>query len=132
MHRVFFLVLIGISNLTYAAESELGYQGKGGQVFGFKTVLEALEALKSDPNVEIRESDGWVIINDNTNKTLWSFAPKDHPSYPSVVRRAAVERGGQIGITTQVKCSASRVACDSLVKDFMELNRKVKSEVTSN
>jgi len=107
----------------------LGVFGKQGQVFGYNTVLEALEALKSDPDAEISESEGWVIVNDNTNKALWSFAPKKHSSYPSVVRRAVVEKDGQVGITTEVRCAAKRSICDSLVKDFMELNQKVKNEV---
>ncbi|KTF18379.1 hypothetical protein [Pseudoalteromonas sp. H105] len=131
MHRVLFLILLSFSSFSFATEtdSKLGYKGKQGQVFGYNTVLEALEALKLDPQAEISESEGWVIVNDNTNKALWSFAPKDHPSYPSVVRRAVVEKDGQVGITTQVKCAAKRKICDSLVKDFMELNQKVKSEV---
>ncbi|MCG7545802.1 molecular chaperone DnaJ [Pseudoalteromonas sp. MM17-2] len=133
MNRVLFLVLLTFSCFSFATDSDskLGYKGKNGQVFGYNTVLEALEALKSDPNAEISESEGWVIVNDNTNKALWSFAPKAHPSYPSIVRRAVVERNGQIGITTEVKCAAKKSVCDSLVKDFMELNQKIKNEINS-
>ena len=133
MNRVLCFVLIVFSCLSFATISDpkLGYKGKNGQVFGYNTVLEALEALKSDPNAKISESEGWVIVNDNTNKALWSFAPQDHPSYPSVVRRAVVERNGQIGITTEVRCAAKKSVCDSLVKDFMELNQKVKNDINS-
>jgi len=131
VYRVLILILLSFSSLSFATEpdSKLGYKGKQGQVFGYNTVLEALEALKSDPDAEISESEGWVIVNDNTNKALWSFAPKKHSSYPSVVRRAVVEKDGQVGITTEVRCAAKRSICDSLVKDFMELNQKVKNEV---
>jgi hypothetical protein len=91
--------------------------------------LEALEALKLDPHSEISESDGWVIVNDKTNNALWSFAPIEHLSYPSVVRRAVADRNGQVAIITQVRCAAKKSICDSLVKDFMDLNQKVKNEV---
>jgi hypothetical protein len=131
MYPVLFLILLSFSSLLFATDSDskLGYKGKNGQVFGYNTVLEALEALKLDPHAEISEFDGWVIVDDNTNKALWSFAPIEHPSYPSVVRRAVVERDGQVGITTQVRCAAKKSICDSLVKDFMELNQKVKNEI---
>jgi len=131
MHRMMFLVLLSFSGLTFAsdADSKLGYDGKSGKVFGYDNVLEALESLKLDKNSEVSESDGWVIVNDNSNKALWSFAPKTHQSYPSVVRRAIVEKNGKIVIRTQVRCSAKRSICDLLVKDFMALNQKIKSEV---
>lgn len=131
MHRFLFFILLSIPSLTYATDSELGYKGKEGQVFGYNTVLGALEALKLDPKAEFSESNGWIIVNDNSNKALWSFAPQNHPSYPSVVRRIVIEKDGQIGIATQVKCAASKTICDMLVKDFMELNQKVKSEVSN-
>ncbi|MFY8327875.1 molecular chaperone DnaJ [Pseudoalteromonas sp. ZZD1] len=133
MNRVIFLALLIFSCFSFATDSnsKLGYEGKNGQVFGYNTVLGALEALKLDLDAEISESKGWVIVNDNTNKALWSFAPKAHPSYPSVVRRAVVERNGQIEITTEVKCAAKKSVCDSLVKDFMELNQKVKNDINS-
>ncbi len=130
MYQLLIIILLTISSLSFATGSVLGYEGKQGQVFGYNTVLQALEALKSDPNADVSEFNGWVIVSETTNKALWSFAPKEHPAYPSVVRRAVVEKDGQIGITTQVSCAAKKSICDSLVKDFMTLNKKIKSDVT--
>ena len=128
MNRLFFLIMLGfLPCFSFATDfdSELGYKEAEGQVFGYNTVLEALEALKKDPNSKVNYSQGWIIVTDNTNKVLWSFVTQEHPSYPSVVRRAVVEEDNQIRIITEIRCSSTRAICDSLVNDFIILNQKI-------
>ena len=125
MNKLIPLIFLALSTQVLANEN-LGYAGKKGKVFGYESVTKALEALKANPNAKISELNGWTIVSDGDARALWSFAPPEHPSYPSVVRRAVVERDGQVGITTQVNCGAEKPICDQLVKDFIELNQKVK------
>ena len=129
MHRILFGIIPLLISGLCSADEALGYKGRNGKVFGYESVELALEALRNKPNVDISEKAGWTIVNDNSERALWSFAPFNHSAYPSVVRRAVVEKNGQIFIETQVRCGAKKVDCDKLVQDFIELNNKVTQEI---
>ncbi|GAB2190080.1 hypothetical protein MAH1_16880 [Sessilibacter sp. MAH1] len=109
---------------TSPVKEDLGYKGQNQEGFA---VGELLEKLKSDPNVQVREERGWQIAEVKSERALYSFTPETHPAHPSYVKREVVEKDGSIYIQTSVSCGAEKSVCDQLVRDFIELNNKVKS-----
>jgi hypothetical protein len=91
----------------------------------YKSVAEALQALRSKPNVEISMQSDWTIIDEPANYTLWSFAPKGHAAYPAVVKRRVVQDDAGVSIKTDVICETTKAACDALVSEFMQMNKNV-------
>lgn len=95
----------------------------------YNSPAEALAALQSKPNVEISVQGGWTIAYEAASHVLWSFSPQSHASYPSVVKRAVVERNGGVFIDMDVKCQATKQACDELVREFIHLNEAMRSSM---
>jgi len=86
--------------------------------FGYPTVQAAFEGLKARPGVRMRVHEGWTIIDDTPNQTLWSFAPPEHPAYPAVIRRQIIEREGRKSVGMSALCQGPRAACDKLVEEM--------------
>ncbi len=121
------LVLVGCANAK--KDNELGYQGRQNN-----KAIETLESLKNDSNVTFRIVQQWTIANKNTDteKVVWSFTPKNHEAFPSVVRRAVKKKkNGEVFLVTNVRCGASKATCDRLVQEFIKLNNKVKNSVNA-
>lgn len=92
----------------------------------FNSAAEALAALRQRKDVQISTVRGWTIIADRSNLTLWSFAPKTDPAYPSAVKRVfRPHPGGGSDIDMSILCDASKEACDNLVREFAELNNQL-------
>jgi hypothetical protein len=89
---------------------------------GYKTVAEARAALTATPGLEISHPDGWLVVVDRPNGTVWSFTPPDHEAYPAVVKRKVVGREDGTYIDMNVLCQAPKPPCDRLVESFRELN----------
>jgi hypothetical protein len=85
---------------------------------GYKTVAQALTAVKQMKDVSFSTVRGWTIVTDEAHLTVWSFAPKTDPSYPAVVRRMVVSTGSGSKVTMGVLCEAKQAACDTLVREF--------------
>ncbi|WP_162932086.1 DUF4019 domain-containing protein [Solimonas sp. K1W22B-7] len=102
-----------------------------GSSIGYKTVQEALAALKAKAGAKVSEQQGWTIVQDQDagNIALWSFTPQGHPAYPSAVKRSVVERDGALHIDMKVQCQAGKEPCDQLVRDFMALNERMKEDL---
>jgi hypothetical protein len=92
----------------------------------YHSVAEALTALKARKDLSISTERGWVIITDEKNLTIWSFAPDSYPAHPAVVRRVVRARpGGGSDIETSVLCEATKEACDQLVREFDVMNQRL-------
>lgn len=113
---------------TSPMKEDLGYQGQNKEGLA---VSQLLEKLKSDPNVQVREERGWQIAEVKSERALYSFTPTNHPAHPSYVKREVVEKDGSIYLETTARCGAEKSVCDQLVRDFIELNNKVKSSIGS-
>jgi len=83
---------------------------------GYASVSAARKALAAKPAVATADHDGWTIVTDEQGDdfTTWTFAPKGHPAYPTVVRRDIVFKNGNPTLVTRVLCESRRGACDSL------------------
>lgn len=118
-------ILVGCSSTTPVKE-DLGYQGQDSSGLG---VNELLSKLKSDPEVNVRVERGWQIAEVKSERVLYSFTPESHPAHPSYVKREIVEKDGSIFMETSASCGAEKIVCDQLIRDFIELNNKVKENI---
>ncbi len=107
----------------------LAQQGGSDKGIGYPSVAAALAALKARSDVNISVQGGWTIVNDPVEKALWSFTPPNHPAHPAVVKRATVERDGQVFINMRALCQAEKAACDKLIVEFQELNEKIIADI---
>jgi hypothetical protein len=99
---------------------------------GYPSVAAALADLHSKPEVIFREEGGWIIADDRTHYTLWSFATEGDPAYPSAVKRTAVqESGGNVTMNMNILCESTQDACDKLVANFNELNERARDSLKS-
>jgi|SRR5580700_8775552 hypothetical protein len=89
---------------------------------GYKTVADALAALKKLKSASFSIVKGWTIVTDEAHFTVWSFAPKSDPSYPSVVKRFVTSSGSGSIVTMRVLCESDKSACDNLVREFYDMN----------
>lgn len=83
---------------------------------GYRSVGAARAALANKPAVQTTTQAGWTIVTDEQGNdfTTWTFAPRTHPAYPSVVRRDIVFKDGNPTLITRVLCEARRATCDAL------------------
>jgi hypothetical protein len=109
-HRRFLaaLVLLSVPTLLVAQTTVSG--------IGYASVSAARKALAAKPQVQTADHAGWTIITDEQGDgfTTWTFAPKGHPAYPTVVRRDIVLKNGDPTLVTHVLCESRRGACDAL------------------
>lgn len=97
---------------------------------GYPSVAAALADLHSKPEVLFREEGGWIIAEDRSHYTLWSFATEGDPSYPSAVKRTAVqESGGSVTMNMNILCESTQEACDKMVANFNELNERARDSL---
>lgn len=96
---------------------------------GYRTVDEALASLRMRPDVQISEQNGWTLVGDRTNYVYWSFAPRDDPAYPAVAKRQIKVVGDELFISMDVLCQATKEPCDKFVRQFQELNERMKADM---
>lgn len=96
----------------------------------YRSVSEALEALKATPGVSMTETkpDGWIIASEGQS-IVWSFTPIGHYAHPAVVRREVVVREGNVSVQTRALCQAEKPACDKLIREFQELNERMRLDL---
>jgi len=97
---------------------------------GYKTVAEALAALKAMPGATVNDAipATWVVIEEPEGRGVWSFTPASHYAFPAVVkRRVALRADASVLIETGVLCEAQKAACESLVKEFAALEPGIRA-----
>ena len=97
----------------------------------YKSVSEALAALRAKPGTEVSKQGNWTIATEQNLNVIWSFAPEGHPAYPALVRRAIVSHDGGISVKMNVQCQASKSACDRLVHEFIQMNEDMRASFQS-
>ncbi len=88
----------------------------------FTTVEQARKALSAQSGMQVSEQQGWLIVTDQKEMTLWSFTPRGLAAYPAAVRRRVVRGSEEIYVETTALCEAEKAACDRLIADFKKLN----------
>jgi hypothetical protein len=89
---------------------------------GYATVGAALQALRSDPTARFETQQQWIVVasSEAEQPVQWFFTPPAHPAHPSVIKRTAVERGGQGFIDIAVLCQVEQAECERLLDDFRQ------------
>lgn len=100
-----------------------------GQDIGYSSVEAAMAALQANKSVEFSRQSGWTIAYDKENKSTWAFAPFGNPAYPAVVKRMPVEKDGKLYLSTAALCGAKKQVCDSMMAEFVALDKKVKQDI---
>lgn len=110
----FKIVLVLVAALQLASGPLLAQAPTSG--IGYGSVGAAREALTKRLAWRTAEQAGWIIMTDEQANafTTWTFAPRAHTAYPSVVRRDIVFKNGNPTLVTRVLCEARRGACDTL------------------
>lgn len=96
---------------------------------GYKTPGEALADLKSKPGITSRQENGWIVLHDETNHTIWSITSETVAAHPTVVKRVLIERDGKLLLEMNVLCQATKVICDTMVGQFQQLNQNIQSQL---
>lgn len=125
--RIFLAATLGLGSTVHAQLVALPEADQ--PTIGYKTVAEALAALRAKPGVDMRVQGGWTIATEREANVLWSFAPQGHPAYPAAVKRHTYEKDDTAYIGMDVLCEASKTACDKLVREFQELNARIRESM---
>jgi len=96
---------------------------------GYPSFAAALDGLHSNPEVKFTLQAGWIVADDEAAKTIWSFTPAGDPAYPAVVKRQIVPVAGGFGMKMSVLCHSTKQACDNLVREFEQLNERMKASL---
>jgi hypothetical protein len=99
------------------------------QSIEYPSVAAALTALKAKPGVKISNNDGWLVIEDSADHTIWSFTPSNHYANPAVGRRSVVQQGSSIFVETRILCQAQKAACDRLRDDYALLDKRMNGAI---
>lgn len=136
MYRYMVPILLASSFATCLAQSDpqpVEESAEAAKSLGYSTVSEALESLKAKAGVTVNvtKPDGWIIINEPSPVfAVWSFTPEGHYAHPSVVRRVIQQRpGGEVYMEMTALCRADKASCDKLIREFQQLNERMREQV---
>ena len=117
---------IAVAALTATAAAAQPADDKPPSGIGFPSVAATLDALRTKPGAEMMQQDGWTVVSEPAERTMWSFTPPSHPAHPGVVRRTILETDDGIAVQMSILCEATKSACDGLLKDFTDLNTQMR------
>ncbi|MDM4771363.1 hypothetical protein [Solimonas sp. SE-A11] len=97
------------------------------------SVAETLAAVKAKEGVNVELQDGWTIITEREELTLWSFAPSDHFAFPAASRNYTYQAqdGAWYSVRT-TRCEASKTACDKLVQQFQAMDERMRNVIRND
>lgn len=99
---------------------------------GYRSTQDALDALKKKSGTQIYQQRDWTLVKDQESEnvySLWSFTPEGHPAHPAVVKRTSFKKDGAVYLEMKVLCGATKESCDTLVREFQELNERIKEDM---
>lgn len=112
---------LGAALLLGLGAAASGHAGETDTI-DFASVMDALAALRANPDARFQSDDGWTVVADRENgrAVLWFFTPESHPAHPSVVKRTVVDRNGIGYIDVAALCQAPQDACNELLSEFRQ------------
>ena len=96
---------------------------------GYPSPKAAEEALRAKPGVAISEKDGWLVVVDKGEQTVWTFALHSNRAYPTAVKRTVEGTKGNVSMNMNVQCGSSKEICDEVVRSYQALNDQVAASV---
>jgi hypothetical protein len=124
-----FVAMFAIAEVGGAQSLPPGPLPEAGQsTIGYSSVQAALDALRAKPGVNISVREGWTIVNDPEG-AVWSFTPDGNHAHPAVAKRSLIRKDGAVFMEMNVHCEAGKVACDDFVRQFHELNERLRQDM---
>ena len=107
-----FAVVLGIGSPLPVQADSIG--------LGFASVRAAYTALSARPDAVIEDQAGWtrIALPGPDGLAVWSFAPREHPAFPVLVRRDVMLRDGLPTLVTRFLCEGRRAACETLYAEL--------------
>jgi hypothetical protein len=113
-----FIVIIGSLSAAHAQVASTQ------RAIPYASAAAALEGLRAKRGVVFSNQGDWLIAKD-TDGSMWSFTPANHPANPSVARRTLVEQNGRFRVETRLMCEAEWSACNKLNEDYVALDKRM-------
>jgi len=99
------------------------------QSFEYPTVAAARSALRARTDLVIHEENGWLGFQDTATMTIWTFTPRNHPAYPSVVKQTVVPSANASVLRVSGLCEATKVECDKLMAEYAANVERIRQSV---
>ena len=132
-HLSSIVLVLGAAGCHAQTEQPVQESSGAAKSLGYSSVPEALASLKGKPgvNVSTTKPDGWVIITEPAPAfAVWSFTPEAHYAHPAVVRRVTKQDPtGGVGVEMTALCQAEKEPCDRLIREFQQLNERMREQV---
>lgn len=98
--------------------------------FPHPTVNAAMDALLDNRDASVTMKAGWTSFEETVDgqPVHWSFTPENHAAHPSAVRRAPIEKDGELWVQMSWRCEAKPAACETLLQEFRALNAATLQE----
>jgi hypothetical protein len=94
---------------------------------GYTKVADALAALQKNPDAKVSHPEGWTVVTvQKPELAVWSFVPKEHEAYPSVVRRLVRKTDNGTFVEMKVLCEAKQEPCRRLAMQFQQLTAQMQ------
>jgi hypothetical protein len=126
MTTMYRTILLAVASLALNAQAQTSIP--------YQSPRAAYMALSKDPGAKLRSNaEGWQIVDvaEGPNAGIWTFAPRTHPSFPSVVWRQVLERDGNLFLGMDVLCGGTKSACDQYVAEFTKINEQMAKELNA-
>ena len=126
------VVIVYLSMNAYSQQQQVPLPESKTNAIAYPNVDTARKALLARKDTHSFVDQGWLIVIIPSEKTIWSFTPKTDAAYPAAVKRVVVERDGRVFDQLSVLCEASKAACDNLIRQFQQLDKKVSQDIKSH
>jgi hypothetical protein len=91
-----------------------------GRYIGYASVADALATLQSRGLMPTPGANGAESFVEPDHATAWTFAGKEDPAYPSVVRYVYRRSSGVLNAEVTILCEASAGPCEKFRSDIRE------------
>jgi hypothetical protein len=123
--RTAYLTIVPVILMATCAAAQPAQVQARAPTLEYPSVAAALESVRSKNGVKVEIQSGWTIVHDEPNMTVWSFTPPNHPAYPTALRRTVVEQDGGFVVKSDAMCEAAKTACDRLMVEVEELDKRM-------
>ena len=121
------LALAAPAHAQFAPQTKANANADAPRPLGYDRVADALAALQKRPDARITHPDNWTVVTiSKPELAVWSFVPKEHDAYPSVVRRLIRKSDKGTFVEMKVLCEAKQDACRKLALQFQQMTAQMQ------
>jgi hypothetical protein len=91
----------------------------------YTTVAGARAAVTAVPQVEVNESDGWLVVVLQWSREQWRFTPPGHAAHPAAIRRRMTGRRATAAVQMGILCEGAAPACAALADEYERENAEI-------